>query len=215
MDTERFRVTLTGRSPLLMSHNNIIARDAISKAGKTGGKAGDDRYPADTWKSRLYIHGGKLVMPAENIMAGLGRVGWQISIGGKKTLKQSSQNMQFDDYGLKFTFGGKELTEAQVDSIKGDFDAQSAAAQKIGLGLFQLFVKPVSVNGKSHVRVRPKFDEWVASGEFETFDENLTLERLQRLFGMAGLIAGLGDWRPGSPKRPGPFGRFAAKVEKL
>ena len=37
--------------------------------------------------------------------------------------------------------------------------------------------------------------------------------QLRELFGLAGMKAGLGDWRPGAPSKPGPYGKFDAEVK--
>lgn len=206
---KRFTVQMKSLTPILFHHNNILARDALREGGRTGGRAGDDRTPADTWKSYLYVSGGQVVMPSDNVQAALAKVGGKISIGGKKTLKQSSQMLFWDSPDLRFQYAEtRRLSADDLAGIEGEFDAHAKAATKLG---FELFVKPCRVGTSSHVRVRPRFNAWSVSGVFEVDDEELTHERLQKLFTMAGAIAGLGDWRPSSPK-PGPFGRFTAEV---
>jgi len=65
--------------------------------------------------------------------------------------------------------------------------------------------------------VRPLFSGWTVAGAFEIEDEDaniLGLTALRDLFTACGRLVGLGDWRPGAPKRPGQYGRFNATVER-
>lgn len=206
-----YAVKITGRTALLMHFDNIEAQDAIHARGKTGGKAGDDRYPADTWKTYLYMGEDAVVWPSANILASLLKVGSSISIGGKKTLKASSQSLYFD---IALNFEGRKgpIRRADIESIKGDFKTNEEAARDLG---FRLLVTPVRVNKNRHVRVRPCFDVWTVEGTFSTDDPDLTTPRLKQLFDLAGLKSGFGDWRPSSPMKPGPYGRFSAEVAEV
>lgn len=210
---ERFSVEIEGLSPLLMHHNNLMARDAIAAKGRKGGKAGDDRFPVDTWKSYLYEDGSQIVIPAENFLAALLKAGSGVSIGKMKTLKSASQAIFFDAPFVPLNVGGGVVSKADVDAIDGTFVDHCDLAKSLG---FELHVKPCSVNGKSHVRVRPLFRHWAASLTFETNDADLLASetRLSDLWEGAGR-AGIGDWRPSSPKKPGPYGRFKATVSPL
>ena len=207
---DNYNFMLTGVTPLLMHFNNLEARDAVQAKGRTGGKAGDDRHPADTWKSYLYVADGVVAMPSENLLSALIGVGSSIVIGRPKTLKRPIASLLFDKFYLDLSVHGKKVTTKQIDEIDGAFPKQQEGAKEVGISLF---VKPASVNGKSHVRVRPRFDAWSIAGSFEVDDPELTEERLSRLFDAAGR-AGIGDWRPSSPKKPGPFGRYTAEIEK-
>lgn len=210
-----FQVEIDGLSPLLMHYDNIEYQDAYQAAGQKGGKAGDDRHPVDRWKSYLYTDAARerVVVPAENLMAALGKVGGSIAIGGKKTLKTASQGVVFDDLDLPLLSGPKlkPVDFSAVADIDGTFAEQAQAANKLG---FSLFVKRCTVGTSRHIRVRPRFEKWSLRGTFQVWDDVLTLERLRMLFEVAGKAAGLCDWRPGSPRKPGSFGRFEAKVSK-
>lgn len=213
MPVRKYIVNLTSRTALLLHHNNIAARDEDGAAGKSGGKAGDDRYPADRWKRCLYLFGGQLVMPTENVLASLLKVGGSIAIGGKKTLKAASQAIYFDDAYLPLRLkDGRTLNADGLLGIKGDFGTQCDKATEMG---FELFIKPCRVNNKGHIRVRPRFEQWSVEGSFETDEDDLTTPRIKTLFETAGRRSGLGDWRPGSPSKPGPFGTFRAEIEEV
>ena len=212
MAMEKFHVKMTGLTPILMHFDNIEAQDAEQARGKSGGKAGDDRHPADRWKTYLYLSDKEVVMPSQNVLASLLKVGSSISIGGKKTLKAASQGVLFDDIYLTFRTGAnlKPVKRGDVEAIEGDFNEQRRGARGLG---FDVQVAPVRVNGKRHIRTRPMFSMWSVEGDFTIGDVDLTLPRLKEMFSLAGIKAGLGDWRPGSPSKPGPYGRFSAEVK--
>jgi len=65
------------------------------------------------------------------------------------------------------------------------------------------------------VRVRPRFDNWSCGGTVTVFDDMITTDVLKNILTFAGTYAGLGDWRPSSPKSPGPFGKFTAEVKQV
>ena len=140
-------------------------------------------------------------------------IGSSSSIGGKKTLKAASQGVGFTSLFLEFFVGDKKKVKIQrtnILDISGSFEDQRRAGQPLGM---EILVTPCRVNGKRHIRTRPMFPMWEVRGEFDTSDDDLTLPRLREMFTLAGTKAGLGDWRPGSPSKPGAYGRFTAKVE--
>jgi hypothetical protein len=78
-----------------------------------------------------------------------------------------------------------------------------------------LFVKRARIGNAKHVRVRPRFDSWSVSGTLTVLDDSITTDVLERILTHAGAYAGVGDWRPSSPKSPGPFGRFTSTVKEV
>ena len=211
---DRYSLQMESKSPLLMHNNNLQARDEIASKGRKGGKPGDDRTPPDLWKAGLYLDDeAGVCIPAENFLGALLKAGSKVSIGRMATLKAASQAMMFDDPMIPLLVRGKRVTKKDIDGIKGSFAEQCEAAAKLG---FVLFVKPVGVNGKSHVRVRPRFDSWSCSTAFETDNDDLLAGtgRIEDLWAGAGK-QGIGDWRPSAPKKPGMYGMFRATVKKI
>ena len=51
-------------------------------------------------------------------------------------------------------------------------------------------------------------------GTLTVIDEQVTEKILGELWRIGGFYIGLCDWRPGSPKSPGPFGRYNATLKK-
>ena len=95
---------------------------------------------------------------------------------------------------------------------ENDFEEHAKIAEKLG---FTLFVKRARVGTSKHVRVRPRFANWTASGTITVFDDQLKTDVLKNILTHAGFYCGLCDWRPGSPSAPGQFGRFSAELELL
>lgn len=215
---QSYKFQLTGISPLLMHNNNIEDRDRLEALRKRmkGGKAGDDRSPADSWKGYLYFSDdtGNACITSEMLLACLLIGGTKVKISGKETLKTHSQRVMFDRLDYDMTVRDRLVTKPQVDAISGEFTEQSNACRDLG---FRLHVKPCTVGNAKHIRVRPMFHGWSIAGSFDIEDEDanvLGLSTLRELFTVCGRMAGLGDWRPAAPKRPGQYGRFSATVER-
>lgn len=209
---------LIGEMPLLMHWDNIEGGDLLKEwrqdpANKNQSVPGDDRSPPWTWQTYLYTDGEFVTMPQDNIMGALMYGGAQVILKKQKTFKELSQSaILIATEHCKFTFGDKQLSMADVLAMRDKpFAKQAEACQKLGL---RLFCKRAKIGSSKHVRVRPRFDAWKVSGELEVTSNDLPFETLQLIFNYAGR-SGLGDWRPSSPKRPGPYGMFTAKLKQL
>lgn len=213
-----YRFELAGLTPLLMHHYNVEESDRLAAIRKKmkGGKAGDDRSPPESWKSYLYYSEdtGNVCLPSENILASLLGGGGKVKVGGKETLKAHSQRVGFDRLDYDLLVGGKPISKEAIDNITGEFGEHAVAARALG---FRLHLKPCTVGAARHIRVRPIFSNWTVSGTFEIEDDDvniLGLTALRDLFETCGRLVGVGDWRPGAPKKPGQYGRFTATVER-
>ena len=73
-----------------------------------------------------------------------------------------------------------------------------------------LYSKGAVISGRRIDRVRTAIPEgWELSFGIVTKPNNiLSTEDIQTIVENAGLYAGLGDWRPSAPKKPGPYGTF-------
>lgn len=215
----RIGFELRGLTAMLHHANEVELTDSLEawrKDPKNKGisKPGDDRSPAWTWQTYLYHDGAKLAIPSQNLMVCLRQAGSQMILKRQKTYKEISQSgMMIASEFLGFKFGdkGNSLDMAKIVKLRDEpFEHQSDAARDFG---FRLFVKRAKIGTSMHVRVRPRFDTWAASGEVLTVAPELTFDAVKQLFQLAGRV-GLGDWRPGC-KTPGPFGMFEATVKKL
>lgn len=218
MNARKYNVRITGVNPLLMHQDNlswaeVMAKWAMDPANKKWSVAGDDRSPAWRWIGNLYVDGGLVVIPSDNLMTVLREGGAKCPTGKKgATFKRQTQSgLVVDQSAWPVLVNGATVPYAPVrDLIENpDFAAHEAAVQKLG---FTLFTKRARIGQAKHVRVRPRFDNWAAEGTVTVFDDQITGEVLQNVLTFAGAYAGIGDWRPSSPKSPGPFGKFEAKV---
>jgi len=217
--TYRASFELVGSMPLLMHWDNIEGGDQLKEwrqdpKNKNQSVPGDDRSPAWTWTTYLYTDGEFVTMPSDNIMGALMYGGSQLILKKQKTFKELSQSAIFiASEHCRFESGGKQLPIAKIIGMKDQPFSKQAATCQDSLG-FRLFCKRAKIGQAKHVRVRPRFDNWRVSGELEVTSSDLTFEVLEQIFTFAGR-AGLGDWRPNSPKRPGPYGMFNAKLKKI
>ena len=216
-----YEVTITGKTPLLMHHDNIEWADFMDEwknnpENKKTSKAGDDRSPAWRWLGCVYHDGKELAIPQANIMKCLMEGGAMVPVpGGKngKTFKAQTQSgmMSVEPF-WTLHVGGAPIAWADLEALKDEkqFAEHKKAARSLG---FELLVKRAAVGSSKHVRVRPQFAAgWQAKGRVVVWDEQITDAALRDIFEYAGQYKGIGDWRPGAPKKPGPYGTFEAKI---
>ena len=216
---QKYQITLTGTTPLLMHSDNIEWADKMDSwktnaANKAKGKAGDDRAPAYRWIGCLYSDGETVVIPQDNLMPCLRKAGAMVPVpGGKrgKTFKSQTQSgMMLESPALAFEGAAGPIQMSDINALIDvqEFDAHKEAALMLG---FDLFMKRARIGQSKHIRVRPRFAKWSASGTVLVWDEQLTLDALREILKYAGQYVGLGDWRPGGPT-PGPYGMFEATI---
>jgi len=221
MYQKNYHITITGATDLLLHKDNIdfgakVRSWAKDPANKKTSTAGDDRTPAWTWLGCLYIANGLLVIDSDNIMS-------MLRDGGKKCpaptgkgtmMRQTQSGILCNEIGWPLLVNGKEIaSQPLMDLMKEEeFEIHEQAARDAG---FTLFVKRAKIGTSKHVRVRPRFSNWSASGTLTVLDKTLTTETLQNILTFAGAFSGVGDWRPSSPKSPGQFGTFTATVKEL
>ena len=219
MQARTYEVTLTGETPLLMHADNLGWADTMTKwgrdpANKKGSVAGDDRSPAWRWIGSLYHDGGVVVIPSDNLMTVLREGGKRCPTGkGQATFKAQTQSGLVVDQAAWPIIrpDGTTIPVSEIEALTDEPDFSVHEQIVKGLG-FSLFVKRARIGQAKHVRVRPRFDQWRAAGTITVFDEQITTDVLRNVLTFAGAYAGLGDWRPSSPKAPGPFGKFTVDV---
>jgi hypothetical protein len=181
-------------------------------------KAGDDRTPPYRWIGCLNYDDpdtGKVTIPSEYIMRCLMAGGAQVPTGkGRGTFKSQSQSgLISTEFHWEFLNNGKPVLMKDIRKLEKlkAFKEHSDGAKDLG---FSLFVKRVKIGASKHIRVRPRFEEWKASGELTVVDDQISDKILTSILDISGRLKGLGDWRPSAPKAPGPFGTFIAKIVK-
>ena len=211
-----FNIELTGKTPILMHHDNIEWADFMSEwqtnpENKKSSKAGDDRTPAWRWLGCVYHDGKHVALPQANIMRCMMEGGAMVLTGkGQKTFKAQTQSgMMTVEPFWQFLVNGKQISWADIEALKDEntFANHKKAVDSMGFGLM---VKRARIGQSKHIRVRPVFNEWTARGSFAVWDEQLETA-LPSIMEYAGQYKGLGDWRPGG-KTPGPYGTFEARV---
>lgn len=218
-NTRTYRVTLTGTSPLLMHKDDIDWADKMDiwklKASQTKGmsKAGDDRTPAWRWIGCVYSDESVLAIPADNLSRCFMEAGAAFLVPGakNKTFKEQTQSgMVPGEMGWPLLVAGKPIEVGAINDLmkNENFTEHREAVVKMG---FSLFVKRAKVGQSKHIRVRPRFNRWSASGTILVWDPQITEGVLRDILQFAGSRKGLCDWRPSS-KTPGQFGRFTADV---
>lgn len=217
----RFEFTLTGQTALLMHYDDVPWADAIdawrldaANTKKKGEKSGDDRRPAWTWLGYCYHDGKNISMPSFNLTAAFKKAGARVPLGRQKTFKEIAvSGILFDQEHLAFTNNGKPVPVAKLLKLSDEplFTKHIEVAAAHGI---KLDVRRVPIGQSKHVRVRPRFEEWEVSGTLEVIASEIDAAILDAIFTQVGR-GGLCDWRPTSPRSPGPFGISKHKLKRV
>lgn len=217
---------LKGVTDLLMHRDDVEASDEVAAMLKMpeykGAPKGDDRVPPWKWQTYLYSDGSHIAFPTQNISAALRVAGAKWRLKGSTTYKRVTQSgiLFLDEYATFGVLDGNgNLTHFDVASIESlrdlSFGNQKKAVREMG---FDIDVRRAPVGRTKHVRARPRFSNWVVKGDMIVTDPELMgdldgVPMISHIFNTAGDQCGLGDWRPSSPKSPGPYGRFEVELE--
>lgn len=213
-----YSVRIEGVTPLMMHRDNLEFKAVVDKwqrdpSNRDKSVPGDDRSPAWGWIGSLYHDGKNVALPTDCVMASCMGAGAEVKAPrGKKSLKAQTQSgMAFADPFLSFSCnGGSPIKMADLQSLQQDLDFEKHMEKARTLG-FALDIRRARIGTSKHVRVRPVFDSWHATGTLNVWDDVLSTEALETVFYLAGDKYGLLEWRP-SGRRPGPFGRFRATL---
>lgn len=66
----------------------------------------------------------------------------------------------------------------------------------------------VRLGNTSDIRYRPRFEDWRCRLKIQYNAAQISPEQIVNLANLAGFHRGIGDWRPGSPKKPGSNGMY-------
>ncbi len=217
---KRYNVTLHGETPLLLHKDNIAWGERVQAWTKDPmhrkeSVPGDDRSPAWTWLGYCYHDGDVVGLDADNIMSLLRDAGTKVPAAkGRGSMKAQTQSgLLCNEILWPIKVQGATVPWRPLHALKdeSDFAKHVEVAEARG---FELFVKRAKVGNNKHGRVRPRFEGWTASGSLTVLDESINRPLLDSILQIGGLMVGLGDWRPGSPKKPGLFGRFSVEVQE-
>jgi hypothetical protein len=199
------RITLTGISPLIVQSPVLMDpfHPAVRELQKLLGKPAKDRTDEELlsiWKLQFYgclYYSAELgpFIPGSMVLASL-------RDGGKRTSKgKKVQNaLLIEQTEIPLEYPGPR----QLDDLWDDNSYR--------------LLKPVRNAGRGSsggvLRCRPIFHKWalVVSADLDTGELDLAV--LQEVAHAAGRFAGLGSWRPSTPKG-GQYGRYEAVVEPV
>ena len=197
----RYRLTLTGTSPILM-HNGLAGLDTRSPAklemSAITKKRGSNRTTADEERlveleciNSLYLDDdGRPTIPAAAIRA-------MIETAARKS-KQGPQVRE-------------GLVVESVDAF--DYDATRYGTTVDRLAKSAQFSVPVVVQRARIMRTRAKFDTpWTIRATVDVDDELVDKSQLLAWLDIGGRRIGLCDWRP---EKSGMHGRFTPEVEAI
>ena len=223
---KRYQIELTGTTPLIMHRDNLGFSEKVrvwqkDPANKELSVAGDDRSPAWTWIGSLYHDEKFITMSADNLATCIREGGAKVPTGknkGDQSYKKLSQSgIVLDTPEYTLLVDGEQIPLDPIRELIGNTTFADHMAEVEGLG-FELLVKRAKVMMSKHVRVRPLFRNWKVVGTITILDEDmfgLTQDVVQMILNQAGNFCGLGDWRPGSPKSPGFYGKFTTRLTSI
>jgi hypothetical protein len=221
MKARTYKVTLTGETPLLMHRDNIEWGERVQgwqkdPMHKKESVPGDDRSPSWVWLGYCYHDNRVLGMDADNIMSMLRDSGAKVPAArGRGSMKAATQSgIMCNEILWPLKVNGATIPWEGISALKEEPDFHNHVDVVEAMG-FNLFVKRAKIGQAKHVRVRPRFDEWSITGTLTVLDTTITQPVLESILQTGGLMVGLGDWRPGSPSKPGQFGRFSVEVEEV
>lgn len=223
-EMKQYQIILTGETPLIMHNDNLAYTEKIMQwrkapENKEHSISGDDRTPPWTWIGYLYHDGKKIGINSDNILTMLREGGAKILTGkGKETYKKQTQaGIIIDGTQFDLEINGRVIQMEKFKDLVYEMDFVKHLEKCEELG-FELLVKRAKVNGSKHIRVRPMFRDWVASGSITVINDEqsgLTKDVIASILNQAGALVGLCDWRPSSPRASGSFGKFSAIIEQI
>jgi hypothetical protein len=221
---ESYEFTLQGRMPILMHSEDIAGADRVHAWRKDpihkNTPKGDDRHPAWTWLTYLYIDSkeGFIGIPQTSVMKMLVEAGKSFKMpGSRKSLKGAVAALfQFDRINYPLVFNNGKTADFETLLPIADletFAEQAEAVKKLG---FTIDMRRVTVGTSKWIRCRPFFSNWRITGCIRVDNTDGTLDKatVEELFNYAGRFQGLCDYRP-SARNPGPFGTFDATVKRV
>ncbi len=176
------------------SQSKFIDVDAIPKLGKEG----PDAYEKRVWKNRVHLdEKGFPFMPPLGLKKSLEAAAPYSGVipgQGKSTYTKRIKSGILITDPITLEVAGKKAT---ADDWKPEW----------------LFLDAQGKNGDKRVkRCMPRLGQWTASVTIYVVDEILTKDVLQKILNDAGMLVGVGRFRP---QNGGFYGRFKATITKV
>jgi hypothetical protein len=179
-------ITIRGTNAILLH------KYTVSTISKGPGIKGPKEDYSTEWKKSTYLNDkGQVVMPWQNIMASI----YDGCKGEKdgKTFLTRVVNTSLEVITLEplITIDDKPITLDLIE--KNDW----------------IYVSGAVVAGRRVDRSRTMLPSgWKITFEIKLKDKFFDEEAVKEIVQKAGIKAGLGDWRPSAPKKPGPYGTY-------
>ena len=192
MNTRTYKIKLTGQSPLLLHNDHLAWTEKIKTwrsdpANKGASVPGDDRSPAWTWIGSLYVDGGALVIPSDNLMTVLREGAKRCPTGkGKGTFKAQSQSgLIVDDSAWCLTINDERVPYAPIEALKEnpDFEEHQRVVASLGFALFQL-----DAQKKSDAELEARLQQIQAAQQVQEAQQRRQLQAMEQAVGTARLM---------------------------
>jgi hypothetical protein len=188
-------VSCRGLTPLLMNRMSESTLEGLrtkQKAPKAA-NVGTTRTPREDAEPKVYSHGGKPILPGENLMACLIAGGCFVRLDAKRQVSTGKSTL---------LPGLMTLLDMMLPLYEPDSRKQARWEADVRQGK--------NPNGGEAVCIcRPRFDAWAFECRIDIDDKEIGENAIRHLWDLAGRRVGLGDFRPA---RKGIFGQFV--VEK-
>jgi len=186
----QYNVTIKGTHTLLL-HKYTAATASNPKVRLTTTK--DSANYADEWVKTTYLNKeGQVIMPWTNLFACMFEGSKGMKIGKTAVTRIVYTSLAITTQEPLITLDKEPIT---IDMIKeNDW----------------LHTSGVVITGRRIDRVRAAVPAGyeISFGIKPKVNNRLTTEDIGAILDNAGQNAGLGDWRPSAPKKPGPYGTF-------
>jgi len=186
-------ISIVGDSPLII---NAFGRDAqeamlLKQMGKTVQKT--KKVPKDDYEQATYY---------------IDENGFEIPYT-KERCKIKNPTFGFPSIGLKQCAirGSKIIDGITMADMKGAFDINGVFI-KINGERFMRQDPVILSGGVADIRFRPCWNWWWSEFTITYNERMVTPDILVNMLNNGGFSCGIGQWRPGSPKKPGPHGKF-------
>ena len=227
MKVKRYGVRFSGTAPLLMNNQPIPWLDKVFLWRESHQKdnpfpvdpklprfkqlhSGDDRFPLWSWIGKIHHNEVNISISDDIVLSTLRRGGARIpkEKGSYKSAVVSTIVVDQKYWELKVN-ENKIPIKPIFDLVEiPNIDIHKQTVERLGFSLFERIYN-------DRMSFIPRFDNWSCEGSVTVVDaDNITEKIFQEVVTQAGL-SGIGAWRPESPKSPGPFGTFNAKMIEL
>lgn len=188
IDICTMNVAIVGTSPLIMHKFSVEAQDEMLAKQNKQTKARTARIPVkDEVERCIHRNGdGGVCFPAGGFYNGMREVA-----------------PYFSDLDKKLVSGAIKVFNHDGDPfITIDYKKMDVRKDVVVLS-----------SGVPDIRHRPAFQDWSCKLQIQYNASLVSPQQIIQLINYSGFHRGIGDWRPGSPKKPGGFGMYKVSVK--